>query len=149
MAPRLQARIHGRTWTENFRICAVECTVSVMNGVTEIKPSRRKAPLRLVCCGCDLTCHSSDDCGRMVPAVTSRSRVVNPEPVFSADPTMLTTTPFLDCSHDDIMLFFHQQFTVVSFSNSLQRQISRFATRRNVHFNGHFLRRITTTHYLH
>jgi len=72
----------------------------------------------LVCCGCGLPCQSSEGCGRMVPVITPESRVVSPVPLFSAAPTTVDDDAFLDCSHDDIILFSHQQFTVVLFSNN-------------------------------
>ena len=59
-------------------------------------------------------------CGRTVlPIFTSQSRVVSPVPLFSAVPTTADDDAFPDCSHDDIKLFSHQQFIVVSFSNNL------------------------------
>jgi len=51
--------------------------------------------------------------------VVVQSRVVSPVPLFSAAPTAIDDDAFLNCSHYDIILFSHQHFTVVSFSNNL------------------------------
>ena len=49
-----------------------------------------------VCCGCGLSSHSSEGCGRMVPVVTSQCWVLSPVPLFSAAPTTVDNDAFLD-----------------------------------------------------
>jgi len=92
---------------------------SYLLGVTTTEPARHEALWRLFCCWCGLSCH-----GPMVLVVTSRKSCKPCTSSFLQPQLPLTTTPCVDCLHEDSIIC-RQHVAVVSFSNISYNDESR------------------------